>query len=122
MSFPADEFVIVSENNPALVLDIEGASHAQGGKLITWGYHGGPNQRFRYNLKPNFLTYINIQFNKRFGPNGSIVNVGSGHVLDVEGGIVSGRSIIQYAHHGGENQKWRIHKVYLLVQLINNSN
>ena len=47
MAFPANEFVIVSELNPGLVLDIEAGSHADGAKLITYGYHGGPNQRFR---------------------------------------------------------------------------
>jgi len=63
----ADYFFLVSEHNPNLVLDIEGGSANQGAKLITWTYHGGENQRFRWvsNLAAlnteSFLKFIVLQ-------------------------------------------------------------
>eukprot|EP00029_Vermamoeba_vermiformis_P010472 TRINITY_DN549_c0_g1_i1.p1 TRINITY_DN549_c0_g1~~TRINITY_DN549_c0_g1_i1.p1 ORF type:complete len:147 (-),score=29.90 TRINITY_DN549_c0_g1_i1:111-521(-) len=88
----ADYFFIVSEHNPSLVLDIEGGVANQGAKLITWAYHGGENQRFRFN------------------PQGFIISAKSGLVLDVEGGPNQGAKIIQWPAHGGANQRWRLHK------------
>jgi hypothetical protein len=71
-------FFIVSEHNPNLCLDISGGSKDKGAKLITWDYHGGENQRFRFNDK------------------GYITSVHSGLVLDVEGGVHQGNHIIQW--------------------------
>ena len=110
-----DYFFIVSEHNPNLVLDIEGGSANQGAKLITWTYHGGENQRFRWvsNLVAlNTESFLNLSFFcNRFNPQGFIVSAKSGLVLDVEGGPNQGAKIIQWPAHGGANQRWRLHKV-----------
>jgi len=84
-------FFIYSEHN-GMVLDIEGGSTTQGGKLILWPFHGGENQQFR------------------FDDMGFITSVKSGLVLDVEGGAQQGHHIIQWPAHGGENQKWKLTK------------
>lgn len=71
-------FYIISEHNPNLVLDVEGASTAQGAKLIVWTFHGGANQQFTID------------------DHGSIKNVNSGLVLDVCDGPHKGNHIIQW--------------------------
>ena len=62
-----------------------------------------------------FKYYNFFYFKKRIDPAGFIINVGSGHVLDVEGGAMPGRRIIQYTPHGGENQRWRFNSVGVIV-------
>jgi len=79
----------MSEHAPGLCLDIEGASTAQGAKLIIWRHHGGENQRFRF----------------RDG----MLEAKSGLVLDVEGGVEQGHKVIQWTPHGGPNQRWQLH-------------
>jgi len=84
-------FFIYSEHN-GMVLDVEGGSSKQGAKLIVWPFHGGLNQRFRFD---------NMGF---------ITSVISGLVLDVEGGPIKGKNIIQWQAHGNANQKWKLTK------------
>jgi hypothetical protein len=85
-------FVISSEANPDLVLDIEGGKKDKGAKLIIWKHHGNTNQQFK------------------ISPDGFITSAHSGLVLDVEGGVKKGANIIQWPAHGGPNQKWYFHK------------
>src|SRR3990167_1682300 len=54
---PANEFVIISEHNPCLVLEVEGGSTNSNVRLITWPYHGGANQRFRFEKLDEFLSH-----------------------------------------------------------------
>jgi len=68
------------------------STHNQGAKLTVWAYHGGENQRFRFDEK------------------GNISSVLTGQVLDAEGGAKEGARIIQWPAHGGENQRWKWHK------------
>jgi len=75
-----------------MVLDISSASKDDRARLIVHPYHGGENQRFK------------------FEPNGTIRAVHSGKVLDVEDGMAQGHNIIQYTSHGGSNQRWAIHR------------
>ncbi len=70
-------FYIVSDHN-GMVLDIEHGSKDQGAKLILWPFNGGENQKWRFN-EYGFITSVN-----------------SGHVLDVEGGAIQGRHLIQW--------------------------
>jgi len=86
-----EEFFIISESHPNLVLDIEGGSSEHGAKLIIHPYHGGKNQKFKLNKQ------------------GNLVAIHSGLALDIQGGLEQGANIIQWEAHGGANQKWKIH-------------
>ena len=85
-------FWIVSEANPNLVLDVYGASKDDRAKLVVWSHTGGDNQKFHID------------------DNGYFVSSHSHKVIYVEGGINQGPHIIQYSAHGGDNQKWKLHK------------
>jgi len=79
-------------------LDVEGASAADGAKLIQWTYNGGPNQHWR--IEPVGGGFFRI------------IASHSGKALDVEGGsIADGARLIQWTYHGGGNQHWRIEPV-----------
>jgi hypothetical protein len=80
-------FQIQVASNPGLVLDIEGASKADGAKAIIWSPNGGANQKFA--IKGATITSVN-----------------SGKVLDASGGLKQGAQIIQWPGHGGPNQQW----------------
>jgi len=81
-------FLIESAANTGLVLDVSGASTANGAGLIVFNRNGNRNQQFQ------------------FGGASTIVNVNSGLVLDISGGAASGRRLIQYRYNGGSNQQF----------------
>jgi hypothetical protein len=80
-------FIIQVSGNPGLVLDVEGASLTDGGRLIIHPPNGGANQRFEFKNNAIFAAH-------------------SSKALDSEGGLSPGRRIIQWQHHGGANQQW----------------
>ena len=76
------------------LLDVAGASTADGAAVIQWAGHGGSNQRWR------LMPAADGAF--------TIVAVHSGKLLDVEAGSqADGARVIQWTAHGGPNQLWR---------------
>jgi uncharacterized repeat protein (TIGR02543 family) len=77
------------------VIDIAGASKAQGASPVLWDNGYKANQRFR--LEAAGSGYYLIR------------NVNSGLVLDIYGGQVRNEgAIIQWIETGGDNQKWKL--------------
>jgi hypothetical protein len=75
------------------VLDVWGASGADGAKVCLYDYHGGSNQRFT--VSQDAQGYY------------TITNTSSKKALDVWGALaVSGASVSQYKSHNNANQKW----------------
>jgi hypothetical protein len=76
------------------VLDVAGASTANGAQLIQWDLHGGGNQRLRAEPAGGGFHRVVVQH--------------SGKVLDVAGAsTANGARIIQWPWHGGDNQLFR---------------
>jgi hypothetical protein len=74
-------------------LDVNLASTADGAQLVQWGYHSGPNQKWRITqVSPGTYTFKNVN---------------SGKFLDINGGwIANGAQLIQWPATGGPNQQW----------------
>lgn len=89
---PVPEFVL--SVNSELVMDIPGASTAQGTQLVQWEGHGGANQEWL--LLP-------------FGEGGAYVIVSSltGMVVDVaRASTADGAAVVQWPWAGTANQVW----------------
>jgi hypothetical protein len=87
--------VSISPKHSGKLFDIEGASTANGARLIQWDSNGGHNQHFI--MEP--LGDGSVRF----------VAEHSGKVLDVEGAsTAAGARIIQWDWHGGDNQRFRV--------------
>jgi beta-galactosidase len=72
-------------------LDNPGSSQTQGTQLIQYAPNGGANQQWRVS------------------DSGTITNVSSGMLVDVEGASdADGARIIQWSANGGTNQQWRL--------------
>jgi uncharacterized protein YkwD len=85
---------ISSALDRARVIDVAGASRAQGAGLTLWDNTSKANQRFR--LEAAGAGYYLIR------------NINSGLVLDVSGAQMrNGAALIQWAPNGGDNQKWK---------------
>ena len=75
------------------VLDVAGASTADGAPVIQWDWHGGDNQLFE--ILPLEDGHVRLQARH------------SQKVLDVAGASAeNGAPIIQWDWHGGDNQRW----------------
>ena len=83
-------FFICSQQNPNLVLDIEGGTTQAGAHLIVWPHHGGANQQFTYDGQ-------------------SIRSVSSGRVIDISGSETQGQQIIIWDSNRQPNQTWTFH-------------
>jgi uncharacterized repeat protein (TIGR02543 family) len=95
MSLNGAIVTISSALNRARVLDIPGSSTKQGIRPALWDNKYTANQRFR--LIADGKGYYSIQ------------NVNSGLALDVSGSRAGNNGVvIQWAPHGGDNQKWRL--------------
>jgi hypothetical protein len=80
------------------VLDVEGASAADGARIIQWEPNGGANQRWRFEPVGQ----------NRF----RIVSVATGKVLDVQSASpANGAQLIQWPWNGGPNQQWTLNLV-----------
>ena len=87
-------YEIVNKNS-GKVLDVVGASAANGAGIDQWGYQGGANQQWQ--LAAIDSTYYRI------------VNKNSGKVLDVTGvSAANGALIQQWDYVGGANQQWQL--------------
>jgi hypothetical protein len=90
---PGTYYKIVNRNS-GLVLDISGASTANGGQAIQWPYTGGANQQWR-----------EVPVNGGY----KLVNRNSGLVLDDPGWSKSnGTQLDQWADTNGANQWWNL--------------
>ncbi|UYZ63734.1 RICIN domain-containing protein [Hymenobacter weizhouensis] len=77
------------------VLDVNGASQAEGAGIIQWSAHGGTNQHWQ-------LTAVGNGFYK-------LVAVHSGKALDVDhSGTTNGTKIHQWTDNGSPAQRWKI--------------
>jgi hypothetical protein len=75
------------------VLDVEGASHADGARIIQWDWHGGDNQLFFMTPK-NDGTY-------------AFTSLASRKVIDVKDWARNdGAMIQQWQDFGNPNQRW----------------
>ena len=81
-------FLIVSNANRNLVLDVFEASTASGAHVQVFPRNGGTNQLWQ------------------FGGNGAIVSVGSGLVLNVAGSLSSGNRITQTRYNRRANERF----------------
>jgi Ricin-type beta-trefoil lectin domain-like len=95
VNVPPMPLVSVVPKHSGKRFDIEGASTANGARLIQWDDNGGHNQHF--SMEP--LDDGTFRF----------VAEHSGLVLDVEGAsTAAGARIIQWPWHGGDNQRFRV--------------
>ncbi|WP_405577736.1 alpha-L-fucosidase [Streptomyces sp. NBC_01092] len=76
------------------VLDVSGASTADGGAAIQWPWGGGTNQQ--WTLLPNADGSYRLS------------NVRSGKVLQGPGGSAQGDGLNQWTADGGDNQSWKL--------------
>lgn len=87
-------YVIVNRNS-GKVLDVNGASTADGANVIQWSSNSGDNQQWE-------IIDVGSGYSR-------IVNRNSGKVLDVNGAsTANGASVIQWPSNGGNNQQWEI--------------
>lgn len=82
--------------NSGKLLDIEGASTADGARALQWASHGGANQQWKFIPAGPAGVYI-------------VLAAHSGKALDIEGGSTQdGARALQWSRHGGANQRWRV--------------
>lgn len=124
-------YKISSSHANGRVWDVVQASHDEGERLVMWGWHGGPNQRFRIDgehitavhsgKKIGVTAYQNgaalIQVSdgqaSRFRVTASsITSMHSQKVLDVPWASTdSGVQLCQFGFHGGPNQRFLLEEV-----------
>ncbi len=86
-------YTLGSSLNSSKVMDVAGASKANGGNVQIYANNGTNAQKWTVSHDSN--GYV------------TLTNVSSGKVLDVDGAIaVNGRNIQQYASNGTKAQKW----------------
>jgi beta-xylosidase len=98
----------VTAANSGLLLDVSGASTADGAKIIQWSDTGGTNQRWRLTR-----TTGNVY---------TLTGVGSGKCLEVpNNSATQGTRLGIFTCNGGANQQWAVTSTgsssYLLVNL-----
>ncbi|MFC8432740.1 RICIN domain-containing protein [Streptomyces sp. NPDC057253] len=96
ISFPAtNAFYKVANKNSAKVIDVSGASAADGASVIQWKATGGQNQNWRF-VPVGDGSY-------------KIINQNSGKLLDVSGASTTdGAVIVQSSDSGGADQHWTL--------------
>jgi hypothetical protein len=88
------------------VLDVSRGSSDDRAQIIQFDDHDGVNQLWR------FITTLQDPSSPSQPTGLAIQSVGSGKVLDVEGGSNDDSApIIQFQDHGGSNQRWRLESV-----------
>ncbi|MET7697420.1 RICIN domain-containing protein [Streptomyces sp. NPDC005485] len=86
-------YYTIKNVNSGQMMDVNGASTADGASVLQWPSTGGANQQ--WNIVP-----VSGQLYK-------IVSRNSGKVLDINGGSHwKGTTLQQYAYGGGNNQLW----------------
>ena len=81
---------ICSNSNPQLCLDVSGAERKDCARVILYKYNGQPNQ-----------VWI------RQGP--CLISKNSGKAMDIEGGELEGKHIIQFKASGQPNQQFSVY-------------
>ncbi|MCL8017275.1 alpha-L-fucosidase [Streptomyces sp. AS02] len=76
------------------VMDVNGASSADGAAVIQWPSTGGTNQQWKLSANSDGSYRL--------------VNVRSGKVLESPGGSVEGAALDQWTDNGGTNQWWNL--------------
>jgi hypothetical protein len=85
---------VIASRNSGKLLDVSGASTADGAAVIQWPDNGGGNQRWA------FLDAGGGYWN--------LVNRNSGKCLDVPAGSTAdGIQLVQWTCNGGTNQQWK---------------
>ncbi|WP_336772896.1 RICIN domain-containing protein [Paenibacillus sp. MMO-58] len=91
--YPSTAIYKIVNKNSGMVMDVNGASTANGASVIQYTDNGGNNQRWKLVSAGN--GYYKIQ------------NVNSGLLLDVnQGSTTGGTALIQYQDNNGNNQQW----------------
>jgi hypothetical protein len=94
--------------NSGLVLDVNGASTANGGGIIQWPQNGGNNQQWSVTVSGGYYK---------------ITNRNSGLVLDVDGASTAAAAgIVQWPWNGGSNQQWQLTSSSAGVYKVTNQN
>ncbi|MFD2116701.1 RICIN domain-containing protein [Paenibacillus yanchengensis] len=89
-------YVNIRNAESGLLLDVNGASTADGAKIIQWPDNGGLNQQ--WSIVPTGTDR---------GHSSYIINRGSGKYLDMSNYSTSnGGQAIQWSFNGGSNQRW----------------
>ena len=89
-------YLIESDLQAGMLVDVVGQSTEDGGNIATWRSNGGTNQQFSIIWDADGGAY-------------TIRNANSGLLMDVEGASTeSGANVIQWPPNGGLNQRWRI--------------
>lgn len=85
----------ITSINSGKVLDVRGASTAEGAELQQWEYGGGANQLWRLvPVSPDSYALVSMNSNK---------------VVDVPGSSKSdGAVMVQWGYKGSSNQHWRV--------------
>ena len=94
---PSETYKIMSVNS-CKVLDVTGASTADGAQIIQYEWNGGENQKWSFiPLSGKDKGYYRIE------------SVNSGKCLDINGGSKeAGAKLIQYTLNNGDNQKFKL--------------
>lgn len=93
VGLPADTVRIVNRHS-GKVLDVNGASTADGAAIIQWPWTGATNQQWR--LTPNYDGSFRL------------TGVHGGKVLDSPGGSSEGAGLIQWTDNSSINQRWQL--------------
>ena len=102
-------YLIVSAKNTTRLVDVSGASKANGANVALWNGHGGKNQQWRFTFDPKTGCY-------------KIVCVNSGKALTYAGSATSGANVVQKTVSVAKSQLWTVSKTakgYALSPLTN---
>lgn len=98
-------FYKIRSVNSGKLLDVNGASMADGAQIIQYHDNGGQNQVWDLISTGQYANYGQNNNNEVF----KIVSANSGKLLDVNGAsMADGAPIIQYYDNGGQNQLWSL--------------
>jgi hypothetical protein len=90
-----DGVYTIKNQGSGSVVDVSGASTADGAAIIQWPGKGSPNQRWTFSWQGNGVY--------------TITAFHSGKVLDVSGASMNdGGAVIQWPFHSGDNQLWQV--------------
>ncbi|WP_147302958.1 RICIN domain-containing protein [Marinoscillum furvescens] len=85
----------IVNRNSGQVLDVNGASTANGANVLQWPWNGGDNQLWE-------IVDLGTGYSR-------IINKNSGLDLDVNmGSSTNGATVIQWPWNGGNNQQWEV--------------
>jgi Ricin-type beta-trefoil lectin domain-like len=108
INFSASSHYTLVNRNSGKVLDITGASTANGAAAIQWTNHSGTNQQWSITQTAGYYY--------------KLVNVHSGKDLEVpNSSTTNGASVDQWTDNSGANQQWSIVPVGNYYELVNSN-